>query len=438
MDTKRAKAKIDKDAIIKELNDLVIELKGRMQDKDEKIRELNKEIIGYSQTIPDITDAPSERRQSVHMFSQFDRLQRQLTAAQHEDELWTCNEDHVISVDNLSEEQIRALFDEFDDDGKGTIDSNELQNALKSMDVHLSMEQIDDLINEIDENKDGVVDFDEFKVMIGKSWFTDFWENQMAIELKRALTCVVEEDDGHSTSEDGDEFGDEFGDDDRKERVSPRDDEFADDAPSQFDDDRFQSLRDELAAKDEEIANLRRKMMEEALDEKEQDSLDHIRGERDSARKRLSEMKQTVDGLRNDIERSQTHIGVLNSENGSLKRHLAEMKQENTALQGTAVAEHERVEQEKTTLQSELSKMRQSLENTESDLEIMRENYRDLRDDMDTLQHEMELVMRSKLKMVGEFSEQMNLLREVIATHCGKEESPDRWLPFSVNIEWKQ
>eukprot|EP00929_Paragymnodinium_shiwhaense_P008137 TRINITY_DN112076_c0_g1_i1.p1 TRINITY_DN112076_c0_g1~~TRINITY_DN112076_c0_g1_i1.p1 ORF type:complete len:456 (-),score=126.18 TRINITY_DN112076_c0_g1_i1:134-1501(-) len=59
------------------------------------------------------------------------------------------------------EATIKKLFQQWDEDGSGTIDRNELSNVMKKL-CGLADADIDVLIDEADRNKDGVIDYHEF------------------------------------------------------------------------------------------------------------------------------------------------------------------------------------------------------------------------------------------------------------------------------------
>lgn len=306
-----------------------------------------------------------------------------------------------------------------------------IQEALKSMNIDLSEEQIGNYIEEIDENKDGEVDFEEFQVMVKKEWFTALWDKQMTEGLQRALSrsqYVVDEE--QSASDDG-------GDDNP---IPP--------SHSQFDEEQIGSLKDRLAEREEEIADLKRRIAEMAIDEKEDDSLHNLQMERDSARERALKMEKRVNQLKNDNERSQTHIQGLNSENMRLKQQVGSLRKEVEESKGSRDAHRELIEatnieldrakSENMMLQSEMGRTCVNLENVQSEVGILRDQNRDLRDEIDSLQNDVCSLTDSKLEMIRTFSEQMNLLRKVIAGHSCKPDGTNHWLPFAVNIEWKQ
>ena len=64
---------------------------------------------------------------------------------------------------------IRKLFDKFDENSDGTIDSQELKRGLLSLNLaDLPPSQVDRLVEEIDADGNGVIDLDEFdKILSG-------------------------------------------------------------------------------------------------------------------------------------------------------------------------------------------------------------------------------------------------------------------------------
>ncbi|MCO5603670.1 hypothetical protein L7F22_057821 [Adiantum nelumboides] len=66
-------------------------------------------------------------------------------------------------------QEIREVFDLFDVDNSGTIDAEELQEAMRSLGFEARPEEIKQMIEEIDGNQNGSIEFEEFlQMMTGK------------------------------------------------------------------------------------------------------------------------------------------------------------------------------------------------------------------------------------------------------------------------------
>merc|ERR1712129_536084 len=113
------------------------------------------------------------------------------------------NVEHVQSG-TMSDIEMRAVFDEFDEDKGGSIDAKELQRAMDSLGQTLSMQEVNDLILEIDANGDGEVDFDEFKLMATKGWFVNDFENKLVESLQKSMAKYEDEDDDKNDDDDSD------------------------------------------------------------------------------------------------------------------------------------------------------------------------------------------------------------------------------------------
>lgn len=76
---------------------------------------------------------------------------------------------HKKATDILTREQqkaFREVFDLFDSNGGGTIDATELDEALKSADIHLSRDEIAEVLNSMDKDGNGEIDFEEFLTLM--------------------------------------------------------------------------------------------------------------------------------------------------------------------------------------------------------------------------------------------------------------------------------
>ncbi|KAF4306255.1 putative calmodulin protein [Botryosphaeria dothidea] len=60
------------------------------------------------------------------------------------------------------EQEIREIFDVFDRDGSGTINSSELRHVMKAIGENLTDAEIDELIREADVDGNGTIDYEEF------------------------------------------------------------------------------------------------------------------------------------------------------------------------------------------------------------------------------------------------------------------------------------
>ena len=60
-------------------------------------------------------------------------------------------------------DELRTAFQQFDQDGSGYIQAQELQNILQKMGRHVSKSEIDGMINSLDSSGDGKISFDEFQ-----------------------------------------------------------------------------------------------------------------------------------------------------------------------------------------------------------------------------------------------------------------------------------
>ena len=96
---------------------------------------------------------------------------------------------------------IRKLFDKFDENSDGTIDSEELKAGLLSLNLaDLPPSQVDRLVAEIDADENGVIDLDEFdQILMGG---TDESPSESASEVVEAPAEEVTSDEESSAEED--------------------------------------------------------------------------------------------------------------------------------------------------------------------------------------------------------------------------------------------
>ena len=69
---------------------------------------------------------------------------------------------------SLGEEQLLAIFEEFDTSGDGFIDVGELQAALGKAGKDVSLEEAGGILKRVDANNDGQISFDEFTYVFAR------------------------------------------------------------------------------------------------------------------------------------------------------------------------------------------------------------------------------------------------------------------------------
>ncbi|KAJ8019644.1 Caltractin [Holothuria leucospilota] len=67
---------------------------------------------------------------------------------------------------NQQKEAFKEVFDLFDSNGGGTIDADELDAALRSVDIHIPKDELIDVMQSIDKDGSGEIDFGEFLTMM--------------------------------------------------------------------------------------------------------------------------------------------------------------------------------------------------------------------------------------------------------------------------------
>eukprot|EP01083_Nonionella_stella_P175293 610062_1 len=212
VDVQNVKAKIDKDAIIKELNAIIEQLQNKMGQKNKQIQDLKRQL-SQNKSINTLTNVSSATFVHDPVFDKYEELTKQLVEAEQEEAQWkvsheamnTCT---VLGPMIMNEDEMKSIFDEFDEDGGGSIDADELEHALTKMGGNRTMDEVNELILEIDVNNDGKVDFEEFKVMVTKSWFVDAFQSKLITSIERMMSIInmiddvkEEESDSESSSE---------------------------------------------------------------------------------------------------------------------------------------------------------------------------------------------------------------------------------------------
>eukprot|EP01048_Picozoa_sp_COSAG05_P002688 COSAG05_NODE_115_length_18028_cov_137.264767_1_plen_477_part_00 len=79
---------------------------------------------------------------------------------------------------------LRALFDEFDADGGGTINAYELRAAMKKHGVEVSPKEADELIAAADDDGGGDLDFDEFALFMASASDRDAMNNRRGTPIE--------------------------------------------------------------------------------------------------------------------------------------------------------------------------------------------------------------------------------------------------------------
>ena len=363
VDTQKAKKKIDKDKIIKELNQLIEELRKEMKQKDDTIRSLKKQIengggggdqIGQQNNVKfdidnnnkddgdDIDDIDDDKvdndiddndddddnkvdnkpkhGRKMTTFDKFDELSRQISDAQKEEEMWTVKTTDINPDNQVDEKEMRQVFDKFDTDGGGSIDAEELQNALKSMGQDLTMDEVNKLIEEIDVNGDGEVDFEEFKVLFGQSWFINMHQQQIVQSMERMMSHMENMNIDLEALEDYDEEIKKF---DQNENENNNNNNNQNDKKKRNSIDK--SKDEEIKKLQNKINNLREELI---IKDKNGEKIENVK-------KELNELETERDRLQNDVQTLKAQNFELNeekskahSENQELKKDLNEAKVE--------------------------------------------------------------------------------------------------------------
>ena len=69
---------------------------------------------------------------------------------------------------NITEKQMKEIFDMFDQDNDGEINMEELRRIFRQMGQDPSQDELIDVLVEVDEDGNGIIEYNEFKMMIEK------------------------------------------------------------------------------------------------------------------------------------------------------------------------------------------------------------------------------------------------------------------------------
>lgn len=70
--------------------------------------------------------------------------------------------------------EIRQVFDIFDKDGSGTINTREMKQVFKALEIEASENEIQKMINQMDQDGNGEVDFEEFVNIMGAQFYRKY------------------------------------------------------------------------------------------------------------------------------------------------------------------------------------------------------------------------------------------------------------------------
>ena len=107
--------------------------------------------------------------------------------------------------DETIEQEIKEIFDYFDQDHSGSIDSDELKNCLKCLGENVVDEEVNDMIAAMDKDNSGTIDYREFLSEMKKRYekrdvekelkavYDRFVENNQAFITKEGILKVMNE-----------------------------------------------------------------------------------------------------------------------------------------------------------------------------------------------------------------------------------------------------
>ena len=74
----------------------------------------------------------------------------------------------MTDLDQEALDEVREIFEHFDKDGNGTIESDEFRNLLNALGAGMEDEEIAIGLDALDTNRNGRIDYDEFV-----AWWAD-------------------------------------------------------------------------------------------------------------------------------------------------------------------------------------------------------------------------------------------------------------------------
>jgi Ca2+-binding EF-hand superfamily protein len=95
------------------------------------------------------------------------------------------------------EAEIKEIFDYFDKDGSGEIDSDELKDCLKCLGENVVDEEVNDMIAAMDINGDGTISYTEFLNEMSKRYS----KRDVEKELKAVYSRFVQDSSSFITKE---------------------------------------------------------------------------------------------------------------------------------------------------------------------------------------------------------------------------------------------
>eukprot|EP01083_Nonionella_stella_P177905 626882_1 len=462
VDTQKAKAKIDKDKIIKELNALIEALKGEMSQKNGTIKELKQELSAQSTSV-DTENKIIEN--STEITTKYEELIGQLTQAEEEEAQWKVADEMVNPGVMNDEAEMKAIFDEFDEDGGGSIDAEELQHALTKMGHTMTMDEVNELIHEIDENGDGEVDFDEFKVMATKSWFVDAFQSKLVASMERMMNAmnIMNDDEEDEDKEELDEEDEEYDDYDadelvgelnqRKQTIMDLQNELSQMKGLQVvkEEDSIEDLQEQIEDKDGVIEELQGEMEDTERQYKEEiDKLheqiaslmaDQLAQSKEEEERKSNEEEELVQ-LKTDNDELRQNQNRLESEMEEIENDLNVMRVQNQGLQkGINAAKNDetrinQLEQQNNEAQNMMEAMTTQVEDLKFMMDQVKEENQELNENVNGLHNELKALTISKIDMIVECNQQLNLLRNGIRVYQNNHKTSSKWLPFTVDFKW--